>query len=106
MTMTTHNLVQHPFTQRPLRVDHGLHVQSVEQGLEDSQPGRQDAPTLRLESFQVQPIHMAGLEDLALEPLQPLAGDLAVAQSGATDALADCADGTRCADRLLRSEER
>src|SRR5690606_12936579 len=52
----------------------------------------------------IEPIHMAGLEDLALEPLQPLAGDFALTQPGAAETLPHSTDGPRGSYCLLPAE--
>src|SRR5690606_11298287 len=64
----------------------------------------QDGAPVSLETGQVQLIHLTGLEHLALEPLQPLAGHLAVGQATTTQALADGADSAGGAHRFLPAQ--
>src|SRR5690606_33478917 len=68
------------------------------------QPRGQDAAPVGLEPIQIEPVDVAGLEHLALEPLQPLAGDFALTQPGAAEALPHSTDGPRGSYCLLPAE--
>lgn len=92
---------QHAFAQGAVAVVHALQFQGIEDRFENRQARREDGAAVRLDAFEVDLVDLTQLEQLALDPGQPLGVDLAIAQAACLDGGADGTNGTGRADGLV-----
>ncbi len=97
-------VIEHPFAQGTLGMGHAADLQGIEDRLENRQASGKHAAAIGLDAVDIDLVHLAELEQLALEPADTFDVGLTVAHAAALDSQPDGADGAGCADGLLPAE--
>src|SRR5690606_12149053 len=101
VVMAAKQVVEHTFAQGSFGVSHAVQLQRIENGFKNRQAGGEDPTTIRFHPFDIDFLHVAQLEKLALDVAYAFPGDFAIAHIEALDGQSDSADGAGSADCIL-----